>query len=444
MLQPCSGTPLRIGMLGLGTVARGVIQILKDSSALLAQRVGRPLVLHAVASRRADRQASLLDGLPRPALVCTDLLAVATHPEVDVLVELIGGVNDARSAVLAALRAGKHIITANKHLLAEHGAEIFAAARASGVAVGYEASCAGAIPVIHALLTGLQANRIDRIAGILNGTCNYILTGMARRAQSFESVLADAQQRGYAEAEPSLDIDGHDTAHKIIVLASLAFAANLRLDDLPVRGIRHVIQTDLRFAAELGYVIKLLATARRTRPDQHAPLSLAVEPSFLPREHPLAGVDGSLNAVQIGGSAAGDIFFSGRGAGSAPTASAVMADLLDCAIGTAGLRFARLAVFNDQTARPALLPDEHREARFYLRVMAADRPGVMASMTAALAREQISLAALIQHESPDGQEPVPIACLTHITSRGSLQRAAEQIARLNVIHGEPMIMPIID
>lgn len=442
-----SGPPLRIGLLGTGIVGSGVLTVLLEQGSAIAERIGRAIVVQRVASKEVLQKRAELPGLAAlPAdRLSTDFHSVVTAPDVDVVIELMGGINAAKTAILAALQAGKHVVTANKALLAEHGEEIFAAARAAGVCVAFEASCVGAVPIIGALLNGLQANRIESLVGIFNGTCNYILTGMSREGKAFDTVLKEAQAAGFAEADPTLDIDGHDTAHKLAVLSSLAFGANVHVRDVSVAGIRHVDIADIRFGQELGYALKLLAIGQRVGSTGVSPvptLSLRVHPAFVPASHGLASVGGPFNAVCVKGSAADALIFQGRGAGSLPTASAVLADVIEIALGTAPARFRQLKVYNDQTPRPLFQPLADVLSRFYIRVNAQDRPGVMAVLTRAFAAREISLAAVIQHESQNGSPLVPVVVTTYQARTGDVQRAVETINKLPVVGSPAVVIPI--
>ena len=418
---------LRVGVAGLGTVGGGVLRLLEQNAELIAARAGRPVTLAAVSARDRGRDRGIaLGGLRWHA----DPVALATDPDIDVFVELIGGTGPARDAVLAALRAGRPVVTANKALLALHAAELAQAAREGGATLAFEAAVAGGMPIIKALREGLAGNRITRVAGILNGTCNYILTTMRERGRDFGPVLADAQRLGYAEADPSFDVDGIDTAHKLAILASLAFGS-LAFADIHVEGIRAVSALDQAFARELGYRIKLLGIARRTE----AGIEARVHPCMIPDAAPLARVDGVYNAVVVEGDAVGRLMLEGRGAGAGPTASAVVADLVDIARG----RAAPLGIGGSAPA-PGLPIAAHAGA-YYLRLMVLDRPGVIADIACALRDAGVSLESMLQHGRSPG-ETVPVVLVTHETRETAMRAALDRIERLDAVLERPSLIRI--
>ena len=435
--------PLRIGLAGLGTVGGGLLRLLADNAALIARRAGRPIEVVAISARDRARHR----GVPTAHLRWhADPVALATDPEVDVVVELIGGSESpARDLVLAALAAGKPVVTANKALLALHGSELADRAAAAGVPLAYEAAVAGGIPVIKALREGLAGNRIESISGILNGTCNYILTTMRERAgrdhgASFAEVLAEAQRLGYAEADPSADIDGHDSAHKLAILAALAFGQTVDFAAVHIEGIRAIDALDIAYASELGYRIKLLGIARRAGPAGDR-IEARVHPTMLPVDAPLAMVDGVYNAVMAIGDQAGRLMLEGRGAGAAPTASAVAADLIDIARGrlTPVWGYDQPATTHDKPI-PAAPISEH-VGPYYLRLMVADRPGVIADITAALRDNGVSLEAMLQR----GRSPttaVPVVLVTHDTTETALRSAVAHITALDSVLETPTIIRI--
>jgi homoserine dehydrogenase len=375
--------------------------------------------------------------------ITADVEQVIGDPEVDVVVEVIGGVGAARRIVLASLAAGKHVVTANKALLAEHGAEIFAQARASDRAVAFEASVGGGIPIINALAVGLAANQVQALAAILNGTCNYILTRMALEGLSYSAALAEAQELGYAEADPTLDVDGTDTAHKLAILAQLAFGAGVSTASIPRQGIDSLQVADIRYAGELGYTVKLLALATLAG----AGLELRVAPVLVKRGTPLAEVRGPYNAIRVVGDAVGDTLFYGRGAGAMPTASAVVGDVIDVAAGRALLTSRVLDLWAAGQPPAPLLASDRIKSRYYLRFMIADRPGVLSALAHILGEKGISIASVIQHDSGDddaGAEarPVPLVIMTHMAIEQNLRSALDEIDRLDIVRAPSVCLGV--
>ena len=431
--------PLNIALIGCGTVGGGVAKLLLEQPDRLAARAGRPLVLRRVVVRDLDKPRAV--GLPREMLT-TDLQQVARDPGIQVAVELAGGVDWARRAVLTLLESGKDVVTANKALLAQHGAEVFDAARRHGRAVAFEASVAGGVPIIAALTHGLAANQILSIQGILNGTSNFILTAMTEGARSYADALADAQQRGYAEADPTLDVNGADAAHKLAILAHIAFGVPVPLSAIERRGIADVDPLDVRFAGELGYVIKLLAEAFLL----DGQLALHVSPVLLRRMAPLAQVRGAYNAIYVVGDAVGDVLFYGQGAGQMPTASAVVADLIDLAVGRAQRTFQTLQLWSGNGRGVELRPSDTVRSRFYLRLLVKDRPGVLADIAHELAQHQISISSVIQHEAFDGHEgeAVPLVIMTHTARTGSFGAAIAEINQLECVAAPSVYYPVAD
>ncbi len=419
--------PVRIGMIGMGTVGRGTVRVLERNAEEITRRVGRELrVVHA-----AVRNPARLEGLGLNARISSDPWAVVCDPEVDVVVEVMGGHEPALDLLMAAIAAGKHVVTANKALLAEHGNEIFAAAQAQGVMVAFEAAVAGAIPIIKAIREGLAGNRIQWLAGIINGTSNYILSQMFRAGWDFQQALAEAQRLGYAEADPGLDVDGGDAAHKITLMASIAFGIPVDFSHCHVEGVRALEQTDVVYAAELGYRIKLLGIARR-RADG---VELRVHPTLIPHSHLLANVEGPFNAILVESDAAGQSLYYGRGAGGDPTASAVVADLVDVArtmTADPSNRVPHLAFQPDAMSALPLLPMAEVESAYYLRIHAHNRPGVLAQVATMLAEYGISIEALVQKETPEA-DSVPIVLLLHRCREGDLEQAIARIEALPVV-----------
>ena len=431
--------PLNIALIGCGTVGGGVAKLLLEEPERLAARAGRPLVLRRVVVRDPGKPRAVR--LPRE-LLTTDLQQVVRDPAIQVAVELVGGVDWARRAVLTLLEAGKDVVTANKALLAQHGAEVFDAARRHGRAIAFEASVAGGVPIISALAQSLAANQILAIQGILNGTSNFILTGMTEGGRTYAEALAEAQRRGYAEADPTLDVNGADAAHKLAILAHIAFGVAVPLSAIERRGIAEVDPLDVRYAGELGYVIKLLAEAFLL----DGQLALHVSPVLLRRAAPLAQVRGAYNAIHIVGDAVGDTLFYGQGAGQMPTASAVTADLIDLAIGRSQRTFQTLRLWAPNGARLPLRPPATVRSRFYLRLLVEDRPGVLAEVCGVLARHQISIASVIQHEAPDEAEGtrVQLVIMTHTAATGAFRSAAADMERLGCVAAPAVYYPVGD
>jgi len=427
-----SSEPLGVALIGCGTVGGGVAAILLDHRDRLAARAGRPIVLRRVVVRDPAK--------PRPVklpadLVATDPAAALADPSVHVVVELIGGTTTAKAVVLDALAAGKHVVTANKALLAEAGAEVFEAARAAGKAVCFEAAVAGGVPIIRALGESLAANQVTAIQAILNGTSNFILTAMAERGMSYAAALSEAQRLGYAEADPTLDVDGSDAAHKLAILAQIAFGVTAKPHEIERQGIDTLDAMDIRFADELGYTIKLLAEAWA----EGKQVALHVAPVLLRHTALLAQVRGAYNAISVHADLAGETLYQGPGAGMMPTASAVVADLIDLAVGRAQRTFAAAKLWAAPTERGVstprdqftVEPAERVKSRFYLRLLVADRPGVLADVTRILADEGISISSVVQHEAGEaGDAPVPLVIVTHYAPTGAFRAALGKIGRL--------------
>ena len=425
-------TALRIGVAGLGTVGCGVLELLREHGELIAQRAGRPIVVSAVSARdrQKERGLDLAD-----VRWFEDATALAADPEVDVVLELIGGSDGiAKAVVERAIGAGKHVISANKALLAHHGAPLARDAEAAGVVLAYEAAVAGGIPIIKSIREGLAANRIGRVYGILNGTCNYILSSMRDTGREFDEVLAEAQELGYAEADPSFDVDGIDTAHKLAILTGLAFGCEVNFDGVYVEGIRHISALDIRYAEELGYRIKLLGLSRATG----GGVEQRVHPCMVRDAAPIASIEGVFNAVVAEGDFVGSIMAEGQGAGAGPTASAVVADLIDIARGNRPATFAVPA--GSLTQLPSLSMDHH-EGCYYLRLVVMDKPGVIADVAAALRDEQISVEAMLQRgRAPD--EAVSVVITTHETQEAPMLRALKPIAAIEATVEPPRMIRI--
>ncbi len=425
--------PLQVGLLGMGTVGMGTWKVLRRNEEEILRRAGRPFRITWIAERALDIAREATRGVAGVNLT-GDAEAVLAHPDVDIVVELIGGIEPAKTFVLKAIANGKHVVTANKALLARHGTEIFAAAHARGVMVGFEAAVAGGIPIIKALREGLTANRLEWIAGIINGTSNFILSEMRSRGASFADVLKEAQAKGYAEADPTYDIEGIDAAHKLTLMASIAFGVPMRFDAAYTEGISRLTREDIRYAEDLGYRIKLLGITRRTP----AGIELRVHPTLIPARRLIANVEGVMNAVLVKGDAVGPTLYYGAGAGAEPTASAVIADLVDVTrMHTADPehRVPHLAFQPDQLSDTPFLPMGDVETSYYLRMRVQDKPGVLADITRILADRGISIDAMIQKEPSEGEDQTDIILLTHRTIERNVDDAIAAIEALPTVSG---------
>ena len=426
---------IKVGIIGFGTVGAGVAANILANSDVIAKRAGVKLTL----ARIADLDINTDRGVAVPPGVLTTDAAVAIN-ESDIVVELVGGTTVAKKFILDAVKAGKPVVTANKALLALHGEEIFAAAEAAGVDVYYEASVAGGIPIIKALREGLVSNRINRIYGIMNGTCNYILTRMENEGADFDTVLADAQKLGYAEANPSLDIDGFDTAHKTAILAALAYGKWFGLDPIHVEGIRGLELTDLRYADELGYRIKLLAIIKSVA----NAVEMRVHPTLIPKTTLLANISDVFNGVMVEGDTVGQTLFYGRGAGRSATASAVVADITDVAVNLAVGSVRRIPAFSSGALYEQVRRMEDVSSRYYLRLQVKDCPGVIASITQILADKSISISSLIQHERRAEDGTVPLVILTHQAVEKEIRAALAELDLLSINREPVKLMRIED
>jgi homoserine dehydrogenase len=424
--------PLKIGIAGLGTVGGGTLTLLARNADVIERRAGRRLEVAAVSARDRDRRRECDFSTARWH---ADAVELAADPAIDVVVELIGGSGGiAQRVVETALENGKHVVTANKALMAHHGTELARRAEARGVALGFEASVAGGIPILKVLREGLAGNRVGKIYGILNGTCNYILTSMRDDKREFAAALADAQRLGFAETDPAFDIDGIDAAHKLALLASVAFGSAVDLAGVHVEGIREVSALDIEYAAELGYAIKLLGVAR---PTEHG-LEQRVHPCMVPHAAPIAYVDGVFNAIVVEGDGVGRLMLEGRGAGAEPTASAVLADLIDIATGRWSAGFAMPAAL----LRPArTAPMARHRGAYYMRLMVLDRPGVIADVAAALRDGQVSMEQMLQRGRKPG-EAVPVVITTHETEEAAMRLAADRIGMLPTVLEPPRLIRI--
>ena len=422
--------PIKVGLLGLGTVGGGTANVLARNAAEIARRAGREIrVTHAAARGvNPDTNTAGID-------VCDDAFAVVNNPDIDIVVELIGGYDPARQLVLQAIENGKHVVTANKALIAMHGNEIFEAAQKKGVMVAFEAGVAGGIPIIKALREGLAANQIEWLAGIINGTGNFILTEMRDKGRDFADVLAEAQALGYAEADPTFDVEGIDAAHKLTILASIAFGVPLQFERTYTEGISKITREDVNYAEQLGYRIKHLGFTRKTDKG----IELRVHPTLIPERRLIANVDGVMNAVLVQGDAVGPTLYYGAGAGAEPTASAVVADIVDVARTMTvdpENRVPHLAFQPNELSDTPVLPMDQIETAYYLRMQAADRPGVLAEVTQILGEQGISIEAMIQKEPADGESIASIIMLTQRVVESQMNEAIRHIELLDVIDGD--------
>jgi len=423
--------PINIGLLGIGTVGGGTFTVLDRNREEISRRAGCDLTMKMVADKEVDKARRIVAGR---VTVTADAMEVVNHPDIDIVVELIGGTTVAKELILKAITAGKHIVTANKALLARHGNEIFAAAQKKDVMVAFEAAVGGGIPIIKSLREGLSANRIEWIAGIVNGTCNFILSEMRERGASFEDVLKEAQRRGYAEADPTFDIEGVDAAHKTTIMAAIGFGIPMRFESAYVEGITRLTREDIRYAEELGYRIKLLGITRR----RGKGIELRVHPTLVPARRLIASVEGVMNAILVKGDAVGQTMYYGAGAGAEPTASAVVADLVDVGrmlTADPEHRVPHLAFQPGRLADTPILPMGEVETRCYLRMKVQDKPGVLADITRILADLRISIEAMVQKEPRLGEVEVDIIMLTHMTVEKNVDAAISKIEKLPVVVG---------
>ncbi len=442
---------VKVGLVGFGTVGTGVAKLILEDADSIAAKTGLRLELACVVDidTKSARPVKLPDGI-----LTDDLNRLLDDDTIHIGVEMIGGIDAAKQVQLKMLEAGKDVVTANKALLAEHGNELYRAAHKNNRCIAFEASCAGGIPIISAIRTGLTANNITAMYGIVNGTCNYILSNMTSQNEGFSEALAQAQEKGYAEADPTLDISGGDSAHKLAILASIAFGYEITLDDIFVEGIEAVSKDDIRYGGEMGYCLKLLAIAERTEDreqktdsDSRLPtsgISLRVHPSFIAEDNPLARVEGPFNAVSIFGSAVGQVMYYGRGAGMMPTASAVVADIIDVALGNSATTFRHLSLQPRTQTEPLIEKIDNLVSRFYIRIMCKDQPGVIAQWSKVLAEHQISISGALQHEDIGPENTVPVVIATHPTRQKNITAALEDMEKLDVIGGKPVCIRIVD
>jgi homoserine dehydrogenase len=421
--------PIQVGLMGLGTVGSGVFHVLSRNREEIQRRAGRGIEL-AMVSRRNLAQAQAIVG--DQVRIVADAREIIANPDIDIVIELIGGCGMAKDLVLEAIAAGKHVVTANKALVAVHGSEIFAAAHARGVMVGFEAAVAGGIPIIKALREGLTANRIEWIAGIINGTTNFILSEMRDKGLDFATVLTEAQRLGYAEADPTFDIEGIDAAHKVTIMSAIAFGVPVQFDKAHIEGISQLSAVDIRYAEQLGYRIKLLGITKR----RDNGIELRVHPTLIPAKRLIANVEGAMNAVVVQGDAVGTTLYYGKGAGSEPTASAVVADLVDItrlATADPDHRVPHLAFQPDALADTPMLGINEVQTAFYLRLCVADEAGVVSRITSILANNDISIDAILQRQSADGEKQTDLIILTHDTIEGRMRAALAEMQALPTV-----------
>jgi len=424
--------PIKVGLLGIGTVGGGTFRVLRRNQEEIARRAGRAITLAMVADKDLEKVRAIVGDT---AQVTGDAFEVVNHPDIDIVVELIGGTGIARDLVLKAIENGKQVVTANKALLATHGNEIFAAAQRKGVTVAFEAAVAGGVPIIKALREGLSGNRIEWIAGIINGTSNFILSEMRAKGKAFDEVLKEAQQLGYAEANPTFDIEGVDAAHKLTILAAIGFGIPMQFSACYTEGISRLTREDIRYAEELGYRIKLLGLTKRTPQG----FELRVHPTLIPAKRLIANVEGVMNAILVKGDAVGQTMYYGPGAGAEPTASAIVADLVDVTrMHTVDPRHRvpHLAFQPDLLSSLPILPMDEVETSYYLRMRVDDRTGVLADITRILADLSISIDAMVQKEPGEGEKQVDIVMLTHLTREKHINAAIERIESLAVVSGK--------
>lgn len=415
-----------VGLIGMGTVGAGVAKILLEKGSPLLEKLDCVPVLKGIADCNPDVKNKL--NLPSDILFTTDAKELLNNPDIQVVVELIGGLHPAMEIITTALEKGKDVVTANKMLLALHGSELFSKARRHGKSISFEASVGGGIPIIAALRDGFIANKIEAIFGIVNGTTNYILTKMTREKVKYSDALAEAQRLGYAEKDPTMDVEGIDSSHKLAILARIGFGVDFDYKNIYHEGISAMDLSDIWYAHELGYTLKLLAIAKKTENN----IELRVHPTLLPHDHPLSSVNGVFNAICITGSAVGETMLYGKGAGQMPTASAVVADLVDVALGRAGITFKAMKTFSGHCEYVPIADIQQFKTRYYLRFSVVDKPGVLAKISGILGKYEISIASVIQHKARENGT-VPLVMMTHLAEEGNLQKALTEIKKLDVI-----------
>jgi len=429
---------VKVGLVGFGTIGCGVAKLILEDADSIAAKTGLRLKLACVVD--IDTESPRPVKLPEGTL-SNDINRLLNDDTIQIGVELVGGTAAAKQIQLKMLQAGKDVVTANKALLAEYGNELYKAAHKNNRCIAFEASCAGGIPIVSAIRTGLAANEITAMYGIVNGTCNYILSNMTSQNEDFAEALAQAQKLGYAEADPALDISGGDSAHKLAILASIAFGCEINLEDIFIEGIETVSKDDIRFGGEMGYVLKLLAIGQKSKDNR---ISLRVHPSFIAKANRLARVDGPFNAISIFGSAVGQIMYYGRGAGMMPTASAVVADIIDVALGNSANTFRHLHLQPRDKTESLIEKIGNLVSRFYIRIMCKDQPGVIAQWSRVLADHQISISGALQHEGRGPENTVPVVITTHPTQQRNVTAALKDMKMLDVIGGKPVCIRIVD
>jgi homoserine dehydrogenase len=429
---------VKVGLVGFGTVGSGVAKLILEEADSIAAKTGLRLELACIVDTdtQSPRQVKPADGV-----LTDDLDKLLKDETIQIGVELVGGTDAAKQIQLKMLEAGKDIVTANKALLAEHGNELYETAHKNGRCIAFEASCAGGIPIISGIRTGLAGNEIRAMYGIVNGTCNYILSNMTSKGEEFSEALAAAQKLGYAEADPTLDISGGDSAHKLAILASIAFGYEITLDDIFVEGIEAISKTDIRYGGEMDYVLKLLAIAQK---DEQNKISLRVHPSFIAKDNPLARVDGPFNAVSIFGSAVGQVMYYGRGAGMMPTAGAIVADIIDVALGNSATTFRHLHLQPRKKTIPQIEKIGDSVSRFYIRLMVKDQPGVFAEIGRILADNAVSISGVIQHEGRGPENTVPVVIATHSTKQSKVTLCLDGLDKLDCVCSRPVCIRIVD
>ena len=429
---------VKVGLAGFGTIGCGVAKLILEEAESIASKTGLRLELACVVD--TDTESARPVKLPKNILT-NDINKLLNDETIQIGVELIGGTDAAKEIQFKMLGAGKDVITANKALIAEHGSELYQAAQRNGRCIAFEGSCAGGIPIISAIRTGLTANNITAMYGIVNGTCNFILTEMTSKGEDFSEALAQAKVKGYAEADPTLDISGGDSAHKLAILASIAFGYEILHKDIFVEGIEAVSKDDIRYGGEMGYILKLLAIGQKNKDGK---VSLRVHPSFISKDNPLARVSGPFNAISIFGSAVGQVMYYGRGAGMMPTASAVVADIIDVAIGNSATTFRHLHLKPRSETESLIEKIDNCVSRFYIRVLAKDQPGVVASYSKILGDHEISISGALQHEGTGPNNTVPVVIITHPTQQKNMTAALSELAELDVLSGKPVCIRIVD
>ena len=429
---------VKVGLVGFGTVGSGVAKIILEQAEAIESKSGVRLELACVVDldTTTPRSVTLPEGI-----LTDDINRLLDDESIEIGIELIGGTTFAKDLQLKMLAAGKDVVTANKALLAEHGKELYAAAHKNNRCIAFEASCAGGIPIVSGIRTGLSANNIMAMYGIVNGTCNYILSNMTSKGQEFAEALGQAQQKGFAEADPTLDISGGDSAHKLAILASIAFGCEIKLDDIFVEGIEGISKDDIRYGGQMGYILKLLAIGQK---DAEGKISLRVHPAFILEDNALAGVEGSFNAVSIFGDAVGHVMYYGRGAGMMPTASAIVADVIDVAVGNSATSFRHLNLKPNKEIKSSIEDIDNIISRFYIRLMPKDQPGVVAQVGKLLEENEISISGIMQREGRGPDNTVPVVIITHPTRQSQVTATLEGLEKLDTICDKPICIRIVD